>query len=64
MKVGQVMRVKMDQDCTSSDACGCLCVVEDINAHDNDYPIRIRLQSIHYSDHYTQDVNERHLEKP
>ncbi len=64
MKVGDVMRVRMDQNCTSSEACGCLCVVEEIDSPNKDYPIRIRVQGIHYPVHYTQTVGERHLEKP
>ncbi len=63
MKVGDVMRVRENQDCTSTDACGQLCVIEDFLLNDS-YPIRIRIQGIYCGDHYIQHVNERHLEKP
>lgn len=61
MKIGEVWRVKRDQDCTDPEACGELCVIESTDSHGR---IRIRLQSKLWPEHYTQHVNINHLEKP
>ncbi len=61
MKVGDIMRVKVHQNCTDPDARGQLCVIESLDSHGY---IRIRLQWTHTPEHYTQHVYEYHLEKP
>ena len=61
MKVGDIMRVKVDQECTDPEACGQLCVIESLDSH---CYIRIRLQHTYNPEHYTQHVHDFHLENP
>ena len=61
MKVGDVMRVKRNQDCTLEEARGQLCIIEILNDRDS---IQIRLQGKYIPTHYTQHVNDYHLEAP
>ena len=61
MKIGDVMRVKVDQYITAPEARGQLCVIERFDLHGN---VIIRIQNILLCDHYTQHVREYNLEKP
>ncbi len=58
MKVGDVVKVKFDQDCTAEEAYGQLCIIESIYRSD----IMIRIQG-HTGAHYIQTVREEHLEE-